>query len=256
MRWSILGDRAVGMSHRTHGLPCQDAFRVRTFGAADDWLVVAVADGAGSATHAEVGAALACEEFVKRLPELVAAAAPTRETLIALFGAVRAELAAEAERRGVQLRELACTALVAVIGPEAAFFAQVGDGAIVIDTEDEHRTVFWPESGEYANMTHFLTEEHYAETTQVETIPRRIGELAVLTDGLQRLALDFETRRPHPDFFQPMFATLRDSTQPQALAEPFRQFLDSPRVNERTDDDKTLVLAIRSPAHESTSQSD
>jgi len=27
--------------------------------------------------------------------------------------------------------------------------------------------------------------------------------------------------------------------------EPYRAFLDSPQVNERTDDDKTLVIAVR-----------
>jgi hypothetical protein len=68
-----------------------------------------------------------------------------------------------------------------------------------------------------------------------------------LTDGLQRLALDFTARTPHLPFFQPLFAALRAAPDVESLAGPFREFLDSQRINERTDDDKTLVLAISRP---------
>jgi hypothetical protein len=44
-----------------------------------------------------------------------------------------------------------------------------------------------------------------------------------------------------------MFAVLRKQSPElcNVLDEQLRQFLDSPAVNERTDDDKTLVLATR-----------
>ena len=71
-----------------------------------------------------------------------------------------------------------------------------------------------------------------------------VSELAVFTDGLQRLALDFTTRQPYGAFFRPFFERLRTEPEPETLLEPLREFLDSPRVNDRTDDDKTLVLAL------------
>ena len=126
-----------------------------------------------------------------------------------------------------------------------ATFAQLGDGAIVVGGSDEFRTVFWPEPSEYANATDFLTEDRFREAIQFATMSESICELAVLTDGLQRLALDFTTRQPHRAFFQPFFERLRVETEPTTLVEPFREFLDSARVNDRTDDDKTLVIAIR-----------
>jgi hypothetical protein len=43
-----------------------------------------------------------------------------------------------------------------------------------------------------------------------------------------------------------MMAELRRA-QPQALLGPLRSFLASPRVAERTDDDVSLVLALRPP---------
>jgi len=48
-----------------------------------------------------------------------------------------------------------------------------------------------------------------------------------------------------------MFTRLRGirPTRPRGLAGELRAFLDSPAVNQRTDDDKTLVLATRLPAN-------
>jgi hypothetical protein len=67
----------------------------------------------------------------------------------------------------------------------------------------------------------------------------------MMTDGLQRLALDFRTQAPHEPFFSPLFKALRSAPVAEDLAVPLRQLLSSSSVNERTDDDKTLLLATR-----------
>jgi hypothetical protein len=244
--WAVIADSVAGTSHERRGVPCQDAFRFVTFGPANDWLLVAVADGAGSATHAEAGATLACDALARRAAELPAETLLGRDALLSLIAEVRGELVAAAARFGVPPRELACTALVAVAGPAGAAFAQVGDGAIVLGTGGDYRVAIWPEASEYANETDFLTDDRFADRFRfVATGP--IDELAVLTDGLQRLALDYATKSPHAPFFTPLFARLRAEPDPEALFAPLRDFLGSPRVNARTDDDKTLVLAVRRP---------
>jgi len=243
--WAVLGDCCTGTSHRTRNTPCQDAFRYEAFGEFAEWLVIAVADGAGSAAHSEIGAKLVCDEFISRVPNIEPDKLANRDEIIELFATVRDTVIAEAERLNAVPRELACTVLLCVIGPMTATFAQLGDGAIVVGGSDEFRTVFWPEPSEYANATDFLTEDRFREAIQFATMSESICELAVLTDGLQRLALDFTTRQPHRAFFQPFFERLRVETEPTTLVEPFREFLDSARVNDRTDDDKTLVIAIR-----------
>jgi hypothetical protein len=108
----------------------------------------------------------------------------------------------------------------------------------------------WPQSGEYANCTFFLTDADAATRVQAKRA-RRVDELALLTDGLQGLALHFASRAAHGPFFAPMFARLRgvSATRPRSLAGELHAFLDSPAVNQRTDDDKTLVLATRLPAN-------
>jgi hypothetical protein len=51
----------------------------------------------------------------------------------------------------------------------------------------------------------------------------------------------------HRPFFEPLFARLRGTVSGDELNEPLRQFLASPRVAQRSDDDKTLILATRVP---------
>jgi serine/threonine protein phosphatase PrpC len=245
MVWTALGDSVTGTSHRAKNVPCQDAHRYCTIGSGEEWLVIAAADGAGSASHSETGARRACDEFMRLIQVFDFADAFKRDAMTALFVDVQTALIAEAEALNVRARDLACTALLAVLGPESAAFAQVGDGAIVHSQDDHYRVVFWPEPAEYANATDFLTEERVENLVRFETVVDAISEVAVFTDGLQRLALDFSSRTAYPGFFQPLFTELRTTANAESLIEPFRSFLDSSRVNQRTDDDKTLVLAVR-----------
>jgi hypothetical protein len=149
-----------------------------------------------------------------------------------------------ATEHNVAPRELACTLLLAVLGPNNSAFAQIGDGVIVAGENDLLSHIFWPSSGEYQNTTFFLCEDKYAENLRVEIRPP-VQEAALLTDGLQMLALKYADQTVHAPFFAPMFNALRAADDFGALAGPLRAFLDSPQVNARTDDDKTLILATR-----------
>lgn len=243
----MLGEKAAGTSHNGRGTPCQDAFAYRTFGVYGEWLVVAVADGAGTASHSEIGSVLACEELVKRVENSEPKILSFHEEALSVFHGVRTALIAEAERLQVRPRELACTLLLAVVGPDGATFAQVGDGAIVFHDGLAYQTAFWPEPSEYANATDFLTDDNYANAFRHSAVTLAICDLAIFTDGIQRLALDFGAKRPYAEFFGPLFREIKTSAQPETLSVALAGFLNSPRINERTDDDKTLVLAVRLP---------
>jgi len=72
-----------------------------------------------------------------------------------------------------------------------------------------------------------------------------VQRLAVFTDGLQRLAINMAAQTPHEPFFARFFsilakASLQDEEQ---LQDALETFLKSQPVEERTDDDRTLVLA-------------
>ena len=242
--WKVLADSVIGTSHKTRNVPCQDAFRCWS---CDGSLTISVCDGAGSATHSEVGATLVCDMLVRWREFVESNQITTREGILKIFGEAHNAVKRKAEELGVRPRELASTVLFAHMEPSQAIFAQLGDGAIVIGEQDAYRTVFWPEPTEYANMTDFITESGYESRIHVQHSQQTISEVAVLTDGLQRLALDFANRTPHKRFFQPFFQRMNSVTIVDELHEPFRGFLDSESVNAKTDDDKTLILAVRMP---------
>ncbi|HAO9385835.1 TPA: protein phosphatase 2C domain-containing protein, partial [Escherichia coli] len=106
-----------------------------------------------------------------------------------------------------------------------------------------------PMVGEYANMTHFITDEDAVSSLETFTSTERAHKVAAFTDGIQRLALNMLDNSPHVPFFTPFFNGLASATQEQLdlLPELLKQFLSSPAVNERTDDDKTLALAMWLP---------
>ncbi len=106
-----------------------------------------------------------------------------------------------------------------------------------------------PMVGEYTNMTHFITDEDAVSRLETFTSTERAHKVAAFTDGIQRLALNMLDNSPHVPFFTPFFNGLASATQEQLdlLPELLKQFLSSPAVNERTDDDKTLALAMWLP---------
>lgn len=245
--WRILIDSVAGTSHTRDGLPCQDYSLhnvVRARGS--NVLVVACADGAGSASHADTGARLACDAAVREMiKQLLETENTTDECIRSAGEQARRELKQTADGSGLSPRDYACTLLLAILASDEASFLQIGDGAIVVEQSGSFAPVFWPKTGEYHNTTYFATDEDYAEHVQTARFPERVDGIAVLTDGLQMLALDFAEESAHPGFFSPFFNELRRASLPDDLQIPFRAFLNSESVNTRTDDDKTLVVAVR-----------
>jgi hypothetical protein len=161
--WKLLYGSVPGTSHERRGEPCQDsAFGLVAGPVQEPVLVVACADGAGSARHSEAGSRLACAALVRLIAAALDGGLPMeaidRERVLAWHGEVLDLLSAAADRQALPVREFACTLLTGVVGRDRAVFSQVGDGAIVISDGDGYRTVFWPQSGEYANTTNFLTD--------------------------------------------------------------------------------------------------
>jgi len=254
--WRFVGASVKGTGHVTAGLPCQDTSEVQLYVTGDDeaLLLLVTSDGAGSAAHSEVGSQLACTETMKWVTRRLSQAGERLSELDGqmLVHDLRTMLTNRAEDLKHDLRDLACTLNVAAILPGYQWYLQVGDGATIVQAgEEPARVVFWPDNGEYANQTYFLTDvpdRHIHVSCGAEPITR----VAVMTDGLQTLALSLQHRAAHAPFFGTMFGTVEtlvpgDEEGRQQLEATLRKFLDSPAVNARTSDDKTLVLASCRP---------
>lgn len=256
-RWQLAVASAIGSAHREFGKPCQDAGRVDVvvdaLGAV--CLVAAVADGAGSAAHSEHGAQATCNALVaaiRRWWQDPARGFLEDGVLRFAFDEAHNALELQAQLHDCALRDLACTALLAVVTPEAAGFAQIGDGAIVwqpVGTDAPLHIAFWPDQGEYANVTRFLSDGDWVAALQTHCEPAVVQSLSLFSDGLQRLALKLAERQPHAPFFAPLWQALA-ALEPAAQAKfglDMQSWLGSPAIEARTDDDKTLVLAVRVP---------
>jgi hypothetical protein len=252
--WRRLAASVVGTSHAAAGLPCADACVtrvVRRERGRGPLLVAVAADGAGTSERAAEGARLACAAILERARHWAAGRAELssldREAFVPWLDAVQLRVAAAARAEDRSSRDFSCTLLVALVGRRRAAFFQVGDGAIVFRRADgAYAPALWPQAGEYANCTWFATDEDAADRLQAATAVD-VHEVALLTDGLQGLALRLASREAHGPFFAPMFDRLRRESagQPRQLQQELRAFLGSAPVNQRTDDDKTLVLATR-----------
>ncbi|MEA2588156.1 MAG: hypothetical protein QOH66_1083 [Actinomycetota bacterium] len=235
------------------GSPCQDrlACVVLTNGA----LVAVVSDGAGSAARAEVGAEVAVQAVVDQLRRLVEGPG-CPELLPALHDAARHArdaVLARAKADGEEAATYAATLLALVDTPDGGAALQIGDGVIVVGEEaGGWRWMFWPERGEYANTTRFLTDTDAPDHVRMAELPGSPTDVAIMTDGLQPLALHYASQSVHEPFFRGMFQPLHGSSgfgEVPALSASLEQFLSSDRVRMRTDDDVSLILATRrSPA--------
>ncbi len=250
--WQVIGAAVQGLSHQKQGLPCQDALEFRCL--PDGVLLVALADGAGSATRSEVGARAAVQAALDSLASSLESCQPANccdwvEVFCDTFERARAALIQLSEERDEPLRDFATTLTCLAATSEQLIVGQLGDGAVVARGADGILdTVTTLQRGEYANETYFLTQEQALEQVAIQVINLPMQALAVMSDGLTRLALKRPTNEPHLPFFEPLFAFVEASTPSNDGAqanEALTAFLASPRVCERTDDDKALVLALR-----------
>jgi len=246
--WRVVFAKATGTAHLNNGLPCQDAadWRVLPSG----FLTIALADGAGTAPQAETGANLAISAALTSLENSLANQFPSDMSawIAALHQAFRTAqdvLFAEAQDNELTPGDYATTLTCLVAADHRLAFGQVGDGVLVARTSSgELYTLTQPQRGEYANETLFLTMPEALELAYFQTVELDLSGLAVMSDGLIRLALQLPGYIPYHPFFSPLWTFAARSASDSEANLQLAEFLASERVCARTDDDKTLVIAV------------
>lgn len=248
--WRYAGQSVIGTKHQRTGMPCQDAHRIEVL--EDHVLVAVIADGAGSAAHADVAAPLITRESMRQFADWESFPQTAEEWDIFirnLTERIRQTLVAKAKDFDCPLHEFAATMLLVAVSEKALAGMQIGDGAIVYGVKGEEvlKLLCVPEQGEYLNETVFLVSDTYQEHIQTAYIADTIDRISLFSDGLQRLALNMQSQppQPHLPFFAPFFEFLQTIDDSKAREQQLHEFLLSPRICSRTDDDKTLVLAFK-----------
>lgn len=253
--WRVAAASVAGTAHLARGLPCQDAHALRQLPAGG--LALVVADGAGSAPESETGAALAVAAAAEALQlgfgSGLAAAGPdplaeAGARMRAVFEAARAAIEERANEAWEPLSRFACTLTCAVAGDSGLVVGQVGDGIAVARRPDGTLlAASLPAKGEYANETAFITQAGALDQLELRLLAGPFDALALSTDGLLRLALRLPDHSPHPPFFEPLFRLVAAEAATERASAALATLLASERIGARTDDDKTLVVAVRRP---------
>lgn len=251
--WRAIAAASAGSAHLARGAACDDraGTAVLCSAAGEPVLWMFVADGAGSAERGGEGADLsvqaAAEVVAMELEQ--ASFTPDRGLADACLAAIRRRIATVAQAEARTPRDFACTFLGVVSSPRQTLALQIGDGGIVLDVGAGIELAITPMNGEYANTTCFVTDDDAPQRLTVRTYAQPARRVAAFSDGLQRLALDMVSNTPHEPLFTRLFGVLAGAAPAEAadLQEALLRFLDGPGVNQRTDDDKSLALAVLMP---------
>ena len=249
MTWSWAIATCRGTSHLRENTECQDTSRCITVGSERHTLVAVVSDGAGSAPHGKKGSVLTCRTISEGARQHFAKTdvSPTDDQIWTWVDQARDRISLAAVALGSTPREFAAT-LVAVIAMEnETIILHIGDGAAVCNTEGQWIVPSWPANGEYASTTFFVTDDPVADL-RITRLPFSVDGAAAFSDGIERLVLRFSDQSASASFFDKLATTIRSSGQiggNQILNASLKRYLDSPAINERTDDDKSLIVAVR-----------
>jgi hypothetical protein len=215
-------------------------------------LIAVVSDGAGSAEFSAIGSRIVVNGFARHAAAYLKSGQSLknicRETVLGWLDDIRESIYRAAEDRAVRPRDMAATLVGAIVSANHTVVAHIGDGACALRRENstDWEVPSWPAHGEYASTTFFVTDDPQPNLDLV-TIEGVVSDIAVFSDGLERIALDFNNKTAYAPFFDSKFIPLAGlaAGRHRSLSTALRNYLDSGPILERTDDDKSLILAQR-----------
>ena len=218
MRYKVACGRVVGRSHIATSTPCQDYVVAKNINGIG---CIALADGAGSRAHSEIGA----QEAVKATLRILRREFDSLYTLassdcLAVASRVLGEclrvLGKKAKVLNVEIDALACT-LMFVVHKDGRYLAgHLGDGIIASETAEGIVDVLsHPDNGEYANTTVFITEPDAAFRFRIYAGITATPSFAVMSDGTAESLYLRSTGRPAPAL-QKLLQWTRNLSKPKA----------------------------------------
>ncbi|VIO69531.1 hypothetical protein CI1B_27370 [Bradyrhizobium ivorense] len=251
--WEWVSASATGTSHIRLGRGCDDSSAsIFVVGRNESALVVVCSDGAGSAQRSSIGSRIIVRAFCRNVRSYLHAggtlAGLSREIACDWLDDMRGRIESASKAEGLVPRDFAATLVGCIVGDTNAKVLHVGDGAAVYRKTNsaEWTVASWPSHGEYASTTYFVTDDP-EPSFQLSEIDGSLSELAVFTDGIEHLVLNFSTQSAFPPFFNQMFSSFKPGGvgKNRVLSRHLCNYLNGPSVCDKTDDDKTLVLARR-----------
>ncbi len=258
--WRITGAAVTGQGHIIHQQPCQDAWHAHADG---DWLIAAVADGAGSASMGREGAAHIVHALGSFLRKCLATATDNsgydNEEFADYWAAqIKAAIAVARNQlndgrlhkelrtgtvKNANIHDFHSTIVGAVCNAKHGLIFHLGDGFAAADNGNwsPANTVSKPENGEYANETFFYTQTDWLDHLRFTELTERPESLWLMTDGAASFAADGHNTGLDEKFAEPVHRYLSDHPDPVLRTRALEQTLSADATNHITHDDKTLL---------------
>lgn len=240
--WAACGASVTGSMHQQRGLGCDDAY---SYGIAGDFVVAAVADGAGSVSGTSAwGAHVACRSVLEIAmhPDFVdsyGSGDRPGQLVRSLFDGALERVRRQADAMGLDAVMLSTTLCVALANRDLATFGQVGDGVIAAESDGNIHTLLIERKDEYANTTSFIQSDVALDEAFRTVTQGGVTAFALSTDGMSYKITNVATGKPYEPFFRGCFQHLRSGASPARFAALLGGIED-----DQTGDDKTMVLAV------------
>lgn len=240
-RWAAAAGAVVGRGHQEDGLPCQDAVaKLLT----DDFGVIVVSDGAGSAPHSKEGATIAVETTVAVLRDALPWIDQEAVGDAVLYSCLE-EMRNRADAKGCEIGDLAATLTFVGVSGSVYLAGSLGDGVLIAARPSLAipEVVFAQDRGEYANETVFLTSSDARKRLRLRgaSLDGVIGFL-VMSDGAAESLV--RRRDGTPARAVTRILSVLEDTASVAVERELRASV-LPKLAERTRDDCSLAVLRR-----------
>jgi hypothetical protein len=252
--WITAGASATGSSHFSTRTPCQDASVLKT-SKDGEWVVMVVSDGAGSASKAEEGSRLVADFFSDELFKLITELTkrPPGHWIndFVIEKVIQTRAALRDLAKSDDISDYHCTLVACLAGPSGGFSIHIGDGLVVGGYKSSTNSntplslfISEPENGEYANETYFITEGDWIKHLRISPMPR-MDWIFCCSDGGGALALTNDTELK-VGFLEPVIRDVFALNDEESRDKKLAEYLSDPLSEKVTNDDKSIILSIRS----------
>lgn len=236
MEYKVSWAVCTGRHHQQEEAPCQDRVAVRR---EKTVVCCALADGAGSRSHSELGA----ECVTQAAANLLAKQFEMLWTMedVPLAGAVIDRCVQELSRLEPPIHELACTLLFCAAHRDGRFLAgHLGDGVMIREESGTLSVFSPPDNGAYQNETYFITGADAVERLRIRRGRWTAeGTLLLMSDGTADSLYHYADSTPAAAC-QTLAAWLRDGEE-NVISQALQDNLER-TFAKRTGDDMSLIL--------------
>lgn len=242
--WNIVGLEIQGRGHRERQIPCQDSiYSIQN----DNLAIIALSDGAGSASHSHYGARAAVEtmsHYVEREFDKLYSLEEVEVVQELIATELKYMLQELEDTHDQDIKTFASTLLLVAVKEERALILHLGDGEIGALQNNQSIPISSGWNGEYSNATVFTTSQHatkYMKLIKSKDASKFEG-FFLMSDGSAESLYSKKNKQ-----FSPIFQQLSSQLNyynherlQQQLAQDFEH-----TVIQRTKDDCSFIMMSR-----------